>query len=183
MKLSKGFAHIFAAVAVTLVMIAGAVAFKSYQKVGLSTPLPQVLVQTSPSPTPSLIPTIKPTAAPTKKPTTTPTPTTAANLGCSKYKPEDGLATLTINLKEKDGKPLVGDWTVKIKPKSPCPGMLPPLWGSEINEVVRQPTYTYTSQGMHPGLFRVDVNYHYTGEGFDWEGTSGNHTKEITVSN
>jgi hypothetical protein len=150
-----------------------------------------ILLTSTPTAGPTVTPTFSPTPTakptPTKKPfTPTPKPTTiptAAESGCSKFKPEDGLTTITITLKEKDNKPLVGDWIVKIKPTGSCPGILPPGWGSEINEVIKQPNYNYTSPGLHPGQFRVDVQYHFTGEGLDWDGTSGNHTREVSVSN
>jgi len=138
----------------------------------------------TPAPTtkPTLTPTLSPKPIPTKKPITPTVKPTGAVTSCSKFKPEDGLTTLLITLKEKDGKPLIGDWTVKIKPTGSCPGILPPNWGNELSDVVRQPNYTYTSPGLHPGQFRVDVQYYYTGEGFDWDGTSGPHSKEVTVA-
>jgi len=137
------------------------------------------------SPTLTTVPTITPTKKPipTKKPNTpTPKPTTAQT-SCSQFKPADGLATITITLKEKSGQSLAGDWTVKIKPTGACPGMLSPGWNGELTEIVRQPTYTYKSPGFSPGQFRVDVNYHTSGSGFDVDATSGDHSNEVGVSN
>lgn len=146
---------------------------------------PSILPSATPEPTltPTFTPTPSPKPTPTKKPfTPTPKPT-AAQSACSQFVPENGLTTITINLKEKAGATLTGDWIVKIKPTGSCPGILPPNWGGQINEVIHQPNYTYTSPGLHPGQFRVDVQYHFTGEGFDWDGTSGSHSREVMVSN
>lgn len=139
------------------------------------------------SPSPTVMPTLSPSNTPTKKPqpvvTKLPTASPTTNLGdCSRFNPDDGLATITINLKEKDNKPLLGDWTVTIKPTGNCPAILP-YGNAPLTNVIHQYTYTYTTVGFHPGQVRVDVNYHYSGEGFDIDATSGNQTREVVVSN
>ena len=183
----RGIAFLSVIMIVAVVVIT-AVVFSSLTSTPGTTPAPAI--ESTFSPVPTTTPTPKPTPKPTLKPTVMPvktiTPTPVATVvsgGCSKFDPTAGLATITITLKEKDSKPLVGDWIVKIKPTGSCQGILPPNWGSQLNEVIKQPNYTYTSPGMHPGQFRVDVQYHYTGEGFDWDGTSGGHSREIQVSN
>lgn len=141
------------------------------------------------SPTQIPSPTIIPTASPTMKPIPTKVPIpklsivpTSTTTDCSKFKPEDGLATISITLKEKDGKPLFGDWAVEIKHAGTCPAILP-YGDQQLNTVIKQGTYTFTSAGFHPGQVRVDVKYHYTGEGLDIDAVSGNTSREVTVSN
>jgi len=178
--MNKGFAPVAIIIIIAVVLVTGVLISKNYQRSDTSsTPQPTMESTAVPTLTPS--PSPRSSIRPTVRPTITPTPT--ASTGCSRFKPEDGLTSITITLKEKDGKPLVGDWIVKIKPTGSCPGILPQAWGSQINEVIRQPNYTYTSPGLHPGQFRVDINYHITGDGFDWDGTSGTHSREVTVSN
>lgn len=147
--------------------------------------VPSPVITEIPSLTLTLISTSTPTPAKKPKPIISkiPSPTPTIDLSdCGRFKPEDGLATITIVLKEKDGKPLYGDWTVTIKPTGNCPAILP--YGNKpITDIIRQPTYTFTTVGFHPGQVRVDVKYHYTGEGFDVDATSGNHVREVTVSN
>lgn len=176
-------------VLIALLILGSAGFYIHRQNLKNSIPLPTQIAASmtpSPTPTPSPVPTPRPTIRPapavTRNPST-PTPQSSAAASCSQFKPADGLATIRINLKEKDGQALSGDWIVKIKPTGSCPGMLPPMWGSQINEVIHQPNYTYTSPGLHPGQFRVDVQYHVSGEGFNWDGTSGSHSHETTVSN
>lgn len=179
--MKNGFAAIYLVIGLFILAILG-FGYSNFK----NTTVMQETPTAAPTSTPSLPPTATPTLKPivTKKPSPqSPSPTSVVQNPCAQFKPENGLTSITITLKEKDGKPLAGDWTVKIKPASECPGQLPPMWGGQINEVIRQPNYTYTSPGMGPGKFRVDVNYHAGGEGFDWDGTSGNHSREITVTN
>lgn len=195
----NGFAFVYIIIVLSVVGLIG-VGYLGLKKSKIDLKLPNIAnfkPSQSPTPTPSPFaspkptvqagtptPTIKPTPRPTKKPVIpTVSPAPVADNGCSKFKPADGLTTLTITLKEKDGNALAGDWVVKISPSGACPGSLPPNWGSQINDVIKQPKYTYTSAGLGPGKFRVDVNYHTSGEGFDWDGVSGNTTREVTVSN
>ena len=182
--MQKGFAPLI--VLFTFAILAAGVGFYSIKnKTSMKVEDKADATQTpaaSSSPTNTPISTPKSTLSPTKRPVVTVTTSPVSQNNCSRFKPENGPTSVTITLKEKDGKALSGDWVVEIKPTGSCPGILPPHWGSKINEVVRQPNYTYTSPGMGPGQFRVDVKYHLTGEGFDWEGTSGSHAREVVVS-
>lgn len=182
--MQKGFAPILVIFALAVLTAGvGFYSIKNKTSVNVEDKIDETQTPTpSSSPTNTSISTSKPTLSPTKRPVAVATASSAPQNNCSRFKPENGLTSITITLKEKDGKTLSGDWIVEIKPTGSCPGILPPHWGSKVNEVVRQPNYTYTSPGMGPGQFRVDVKYHLTGEGFDWEGTSGNHTKEVVVS-
>ncbi len=186
----KGFVFIPVLIIIALTLI-GAIGYSIYQRSSsdkidnsLENTKPTESPAFSPSPTTTPIPTATPTKkpVPTKKPNTpTPSPVTNAT-GCSQFVPENGLATITINLKEKDNQPLFGDWIVKIKPTGSCPAIMP--YGNQpVEAVIRQGTYTYTSPGFHPGQVRVDVNYHFSGEGFDMDAISGSHSREINVSN
>src|SRR3972149_3456276 len=184
---NKGFVLLPILILIAIVALGAGIYINSKK---VKTSVPQTELQTSTitiTETPSSIPTSVPTPPPTKKPqptlTKATTPTPAVNISdCSRFKPEDGLATITINLKEKDGKTLIGDWIVKIKPTGSCPAILP--YGNQpLTNVIHQGTYTYTSVGFHTGQVRVDVEYHYTGEGFDVDATSGNHSRDVTVSN
>lgn len=182
--MSKGFAHIL--LLIIGVVIAGVLITRNSVSF--------VKINETPVPTESAtsIPTISPTSKPTTKPKSTivatPTPklttvtTSVPQSACDKFKPADGLTTITLNLQASSGQ-IVGDTIVKIKPASSCPGTLPSGWGGELTEVIRQGTTSWTSPGMSPGNFRVDVNYHNSGQGFDVEGTSGNHPVTVTLNN
>lgn len=187
---NQGF--IFIPILVFVVFIVGGAGTYFYVKHNKTSNIQNVVEIFTPTPTGANTPTLTPISTftppiPTKKPqptlTKAPTLTPTVNLNdCSRFKPEDGLATITISLKEKDGKSLLGDWTVTIKPTGSCPAILP--YGNQpLFNVIKQYTYTFTTVGFHPGQVRVDVNYHYSGEGFDVDATSGNHVREVVVSN
>jgi hypothetical protein len=129
------------------------------------------------SPTPTVIKDPNITSEPSPE---SPTPTENP---CRKFNPEAGLATITVNIQPQPGETLVGDTLVKVKPQAPCPGTLPPLWGNQITDVIRQGKTSWTSPGLGPGTFRVDVKYHYTGQGFDVDAISGSNALTVTVSN
>ncbi len=130
------------------------------------------------SPSPSLSPTSS-----TKSYNTPHTSATVAPLvNCSIFDPKQGLATVTINLTEKNGQKLSGPWTANMNSAKACPAIFPggiSFWPNYIPDG----DYSWTSVGFSPGKIRIDVNYHSTGQAFDIDATSGNHIINMTVSN
>lgn len=131
----------------------------------------------SPAPSPTSIPKIKVTSTPTPSPK--PTATQVSINPCDKFKPGDGLATITVSLQASSGS-VVGDAIVKIKATGDCPGAVP--GGGQITDIIRQGS-SWTSPGLTPGKFRIDVEYHGAGQGLDVDAVSGGNSVTVTVSN
>jgi len=114
---------------------------------------------------------------------TAPPPSTTPNKAdCSAFYPKDNLATITVRLREKNGKPLSGEWTVKIKSYPECPAIFP--YGMDwTSGYIQGGASTWTSVGFNPGKVRMDVNYHRIGQAYDIDATPGNHIIEMEVVN